>query len=99
RAVRRPPRAAWVFLRAVAGVFRPHGFEPPAPRYEAFANQQRHLLATGSTVVAEHGGEARACGALWARDPDRFLGSLFVESGAQAAGLGTALLDAVWGEA
>ena len=93
------PALHGVFLRAVAGVFRPHGFEPPAPRYEAFANQQRHLLATGTTVVAEQEREVRGFGSAWQRDAHWFLGSLFVEPGAQAVGLGTALLDAVWARA
>ena len=93
------PALHGVFLRAVGGVFRPHGFEPPAPRYEAFANQQRHLLATGTTVVAEQEREVRGFGSSWQRDAHWFLGSLFVEPGAQAVGLGTALLDAVWGDA
>jgi GNAT superfamily N-acetyltransferase len=88
-----------IFLRAVAGVFRPHGFGPPAPRYEAFANQQRHVFATGTTVVAVEDGVVRGFGSSWQRGADWFLASLFVAPDAQAAGLGTALLDAVWGTA
>jgi len=93
------PALHGVFLRAVANVFGPHEFPPPAPRYEAFANQQGHVLATGTTVVAEEDGVLLGFGSSWQRDAHWFLASLFVEPTAQAAGVGTAILEAVWGAA
>jgi hypothetical protein len=85
-----------LFLDSIGGVFRPHGFEPPAPPFELFAEQQRHVLATGASVVGERAGTIAGFAAAWARGGDWFLASLFVEPSAQAGGLGTLLLDAVW---
>jgi hypothetical protein len=34
-----------IFIEAIAAVYRPHGFDPPAPPLDVFANQQRHVLA------------------------------------------------------
>ena len=64
-------------------------------------NQQRHLLATGTSVVAEdeQDGTLLGFGASWQRDEHWFLASLFVTETAQGRGVGNALLDAVWGEA
>jgi GNAT superfamily N-acetyltransferase len=88
-----------LFIGAVRGVFEPHGFEPPTPRLEAFANQQRHVLESGRSVVAEDDGRLLGFGASWQRDEHWFLASLFVDEGAQGMGVGPALLDAVWGAA
>lgn len=85
-----------LFVTAVAGVYEPHGFAPPAPRLEAFANQQRHVIATGTTVVATELGNVLGFGASWERDGHWFLASLFVDPTAQGKGVGSALLDAVW---
>jgi hypothetical protein len=41
-----------LFVAAINGVFEPHSFEPPGPPLEVFANQQRHVLETGTSVVA-----------------------------------------------
>jgi GNAT superfamily N-acetyltransferase len=93
------PALYGLFVAAMGGVFEPHGFEPPVPRLEVFVNQQRHVLATGSSVVAEADGALLGFGASWQRDEHWFLASLFVDEGAQGRGVGPALLDAVWGAA
>jgi GNAT superfamily N-acetyltransferase len=99
-----------IFLAAVAGVFEPQRFEPqrfeprrfapPAPRYEVFASLQGHIARTGHSVVAT-GENERIIGfaSAWRRDGQWFLASLFVDPAAQGGGVGSTLLDAVWGEA
>lgn len=86
-----------LFTAALGGVFEPHGFEVPAPQLEVFANQQQHLIATGTSVVAEADGRALGFASAWQRGEDWFLASLFVEETAQGSGVGSALLAAVWG--
>lgn len=93
------PALHGVFTEAIGELFDRHGLEAPSPPLEAFANQQRHLLRTGSSVVAEADGAVMGFGASFTRGEDWFLASLFVAPRAQAAGVGAALLDAVWGEA
>jgi GNAT superfamily N-acetyltransferase len=88
-----------LFVAAIDGVFEPHGFEPPGPPLEVFANQQRHVLETGTSVVAEDDGRLLGFGASWQRDEHWFLASLFVDGAAQGRGVGPALLAAVWGAA
>jgi GNAT superfamily N-acetyltransferase len=88
-----------VFLDAIAGVYRPHGFEPPAPPLEVFTAQQEHLLrhdAERCAVLVEHGRPV-AFASAWIRGGDWFLASLFVSPSLQRHGAGRALLDAVWG--
>lgn len=87
------------FVHAIRSVFVPHGFAPPSPPFEVFATLHRHVLASGVSFVAEEGGAVAGFGASWTRADDWFLASLFVRPEAQARGLGTALLDAVWGTA
>jgi GNAT superfamily N-acetyltransferase len=89
-----------IFIEAIAEVYRPHGFDPPAPPLEVFANQQRHVLAHDEErcAVAEDGGEPVAFASAWARGDTWFLASLFVRPRAQGRGIGRALLDAVWGD-
>jgi GNAT superfamily N-acetyltransferase len=88
-----------LFVDAVAGVYAPHAFAAPAPRLAVFESLQRHVLATGDSVVADDGGELLGYAAAWQRGEDWFLSSLFVAPAAQGRRVGTALLDAVWGEA
>ena len=88
-----------LFLAAINGVFVQHGFEAPGPPREVFENQQRHVLETGTSVVAEDDGGLLGFGASWQRGEDWFLASLFVDEAAQGRGVGPALLDAVWGAA
>jgi GNAT superfamily N-acetyltransferase len=88
-----------LFAAALGGVFAPHGFATPAPGLEVFANQHRHLLETGTSVVAEDDGRLLGFGVSWQRADDWFLASLFVDPAAQGRGTGPALLDAVWGRA
>jgi GNAT superfamily N-acetyltransferase len=88
-----------LFLDSIAGVYRPHGFDPPAPPLEVFANQQLHVIETGTSFVAERGRGLVGFGASWTRGEDWFLASLFVARGAQGHGVGSALLRSVWGEA
>ncbi|HZO34936.1 MAG TPA: GNAT family N-acetyltransferase [Gaiellaceae bacterium] len=87
-----------LFVGAIADVYRPHGFEPPAPSLDVFAAQQEHLLRHDGArcVVALDRGRPVAFASAWLRGRDWFLASLFVAASAQARGLGTALLDAVW---
>jgi len=93
------PALHGLFVGALKGVFEPHGFEPPVPGLEVFVNQQRHVLDTGTSVVAEDDGRLLGFGASWQRDEHWFLASLFVDGSAQGRGVGSALLDAVWGAA
>jgi GNAT superfamily N-acetyltransferase len=88
-----------VFVAALGELFERHGFDAPSPPLEAWSNQQQHLLRTGESVVAEEGGAVVGFGASFTRGEDWFLASLFVAPVVQARGLGSALLDAVWGEA
>jgi hypothetical protein len=88
-----------LFVEALGGLFGPHGFEAPVPRLEVFANQQQHILETGTSVVAEAEGRLLGFGSSWQRDEHWFLASLFVDGAAQGRGVGSALLDAVWGQA
>jgi GNAT superfamily N-acetyltransferase len=88
-----------LFAAAIGGVFEPHDFDPPMPRLEVFVNQQTHLLATGTSVVAEEDERLLGFGASWQRDAHWFLASLFVAPDAQGRGVGAGLLDAVWGSA
>lgn len=87
-----------VFLDAIAGVYRPHGFEAPAPPFAVFAAQQEHLLRHDAArcVVAVDRGRPVAFASAWLRGRDWFLASLFVATAAQGRGAGRALLDAVW---
>jgi GNAT superfamily N-acetyltransferase len=87
------------FLAAIGSVFDPHAFDPPSPSLEVFRSLQRHVAATGVSVVAEEDGSVVGFGAAWTREDNWFLASLFVAPAAQGRGVGPALLDAVWGEA
>jgi GNAT superfamily N-acetyltransferase len=88
-----------VFVAALGELFGRHGFDPPTPPIEAWSNQQQHLIRTGTSVVADDDGAVIGFGASFTRGEDWFLSSLFVAPHVQARGLGSALLDAVWGEA
>jgi GNAT superfamily N-acetyltransferase len=90
------PALHTLFLASIAGVFRPHGFDPPAPPFEVFAAQQGHVLETGRSVVAERDGAFAGFAGAWRRDDHWFLASLFVAPERQGEGIGPALLDAVW---
>lgn len=87
------------FVEAVGELFSRHGFPSPAPPLEVFSAIQLHILETGASVVAEEDGRVVAFGSSWTRGDDWFLASLFVAPSAQAGGVGSALLDAVWGTA
>jgi GNAT superfamily N-acetyltransferase len=93
------PALHTTFLDAIDSVFRPHGFDSPSPSLEVFGTLQRHVAATGLSVVAEERGAVLGFGAAWTRDDNWFLASLFVAPSAQGRGVGPALLDAVWGDA
>jgi GNAT superfamily N-acetyltransferase len=88
-----------VFVAALGELFGRHGFAAPSPPLEAWSNQQRHLIRTGASVVADDRGTVVGFGASFTRGDDWFLASLFVAPDVQARGLGSALLDAVWGGA
>ena len=88
-----------VFVAALGDLFGRHAFDAPAPPLEAWGNQQRHLIRTGTSVVADDGGTVVGFGASFTRGDDWFLASLFVSPETQARGLGSELLDGVWGNA
>jgi GNAT superfamily N-acetyltransferase len=88
-----------LFVTAINGVFEPHGFAAPGPALEVFVDQQRHILETGTSVLAEADGQLLGFAASWQRDEHWFLASLFVAEAAQGRGVGAALLEAVWGAA
>jgi GNAT superfamily N-acetyltransferase len=88
-----------LFVASLGGLFEPHRFPVPAPPLEIFASQQRHVIETGTSVVAGAEGRLLGFGAAWQRDEHWFLASLFVDPAAQGRGVGPALLDAVWGAA
>jgi GNAT superfamily N-acetyltransferase len=93
------PALHTLFLESIGGVFRSHGYESPAPPFDVFAGQQRHVLATGVSVVAETAAGIGGFASAWARGDDWFLASLFVAPSHQGRGVGPALLDAVWSDA
>ena len=86
-----------IFVAAIASVFEPHGFDSPAPSLEAFTGLQGHIRRTGTSVVAEEDGVVVGFGSSWARDDDWYLASLFIAPSAHGRGIGSSLLDAVWG--
>ena len=88
-----------LFTAAINGVFEPHGFAAPGPPFEVFANQQQHVLSTGTSIVAQADRRLLGFAASWQRNEDWFLASLFIDPAAQSRGIGVALLDAVWGAA
>ena len=88
-----------VFVAALGELFGRRGFDAPSPPLESWSNQQRHLISTGTSVVADDGGVVVGFGASFTRGDDWFLASLFVAPDVQARGLGSALLDAVWCDA
>jgi hypothetical protein len=88
-----------LFGEAIAGVYRPHGFEPPSQPLEVFSAQQTHILNSDPDLcrVADDGDGVRGFASAWVRGDDWFLASLFVAPVAQGAGVGASLLDGVWG--
>jgi GNAT superfamily N-acetyltransferase len=93
------PELLALFLASIGSVYEPHGFAPPVPPPGAFEAQHLHLLDTDPErcFVATSRGRYLAYVAAWLRGRDWFLGSLFVAPAAQGSGIGTRLLDAVWG--
>jgi GNAT superfamily N-acetyltransferase len=90
-----------VFRAAIGDLYRRHSFEPPSPPAEAFAAHQGHLLRHDGerSLVAQDGGRLVAFAAALVRGSTWFLASLFVLPEYQSHGLGTRLLEAVWGDA
>jgi GNAT superfamily N-acetyltransferase len=88
-----------VFTDAVESLFVPHAFAVPAPSSEVFASIQAHVRVTGESYVAAERDHVVGFGSAWTRGGDWFLASLFVLPAAQGRGVGSALLDAVWGDA
>jgi GNAT superfamily N-acetyltransferase len=89
-----------VFRTAIGELYRRHAFEPPSPPRDAFAAHQGHLLRSDGerSLVATDGGRVVAFVAAIVRGQAWFLASLFVLPEYQSAGLGTRLLDSVWGD-
>lgn len=85
-----------VFTDAIGSVFRPRGYEPPAPSVAVLTELQGHIMRTGRSFVAEEDGVVVGFGSSWTRGDDWFLASLFVAPSAHGRGIGPALLDAVW---
>ena len=88
-----------LFLASIGSVYEPHDFEPPAPPASVFASNHGHLLSTDPQrcFVAESDGEIIGYVAAWLRGDDWFLGSLFIAPPVHGRGVGSRLLDAVWG--
>jgi GNAT superfamily N-acetyltransferase len=89
-----------VFRAAIGELYRRHAFDPPDPPVEAFVAHQGHLLRHDGerSLVAVDGGRVVAFAAALVRDGTWLLAALFVRPEYQAAGLGTRLLDGVWGD-
>lgn len=89
-----------VFLTATGELFGRHGLPAPSPSEAAFAATQRHIAATGLSAVAVwDDGRIAGFAAALVRGDDWFLSSLHVRPEEQSRGLGSRLLDAVWGQA
>ena len=89
-----------IFRSAIGELYRRHSFEPPSPPAAAFAAHQAHLIRHDGErcVVAVERGRLVAFAAALVRGDTWFLASLFVLPEYQSAGVGTRLLDAVWGD-
>lgn len=87
-----------VFLAAEGELWRRHGFDWPAPAFEAWAPVHRHLLREDGTraFVAADRGEVVAFAAALARGDAWYLSALFVRPDRQGCGIGGGLLDRVW---
>ena len=72
-----------VFLAAISGVYRQHGFQPPSPPVDVFTTQQEHVLRTGVSHVAIRDGTITGFASAWSRGDDWFLASLFIAPDAQ----------------
>jgi GNAT superfamily N-acetyltransferase len=89
-----------VFLDATGELFGRHGLPAPSPSAAAFAAIQRHVADTGlSAVAVRDDGRIEGFAAALVRGDDWFLSSLHVRPEAQSRGLGSRLLEAVWGDA
>ncbi len=89
-----------VFRAAIGELYHRHSLEAPAPPLAVFCAQQAHVLAHDGERcwTAEEGGRPLGFVAALARGADWFLSSLFVLPEAQAAGVGSALLERAWGD-
>ena len=87
-----------LFLDSIADVYRSRRLEPPAPPLGVFVNQQGHVLATGTSLLVETNRRPLGFASAWSRGGDWFLASLFVAPQAQHRGVGTALLETIFGE-
>jgi GNAT superfamily N-acetyltransferase len=89
-----------VFCSAIGELYRRHNLDPPGPSLEVFQLQHRHVLEHDGDRcrVAVDDGRLVAYAAAIARGDSWFLCSLFVRPDAQGRGVGTALLDSVWGD-
>jgi GNAT superfamily N-acetyltransferase len=84
---------------AEGGLRRRHRFAWTPPPFEAFAATHAHLLTTDpdrSWVAVEHG-RVVAFAAAFVRGDVWFLSDLFVRPEMHGRGVGSALLDRVWG--
>jgi GNAT superfamily N-acetyltransferase len=89
-----------VFLAATGELFGRHALPPPSPSAATFEAIQRHVAEIGlSAVSVRDDGGIDGFAAALVRGDDWFLSSLHVRPDAQARGLGSRLLDAVWGDA
>lgn len=93
------PELHAIFLAATEKLFARHRFEPPSPSLVAFAAIQEHVRRTGTSMVSVADGRLMGFASAWTRGDDWFLASLFVRPELQSRGVGSSLLDAVWGDA
>jgi GNAT superfamily N-acetyltransferase len=89
-----------VFRAAIGELFHRHAFTPPNPPDEAFFAQQGHVLETDPQrcLVAVEACEVVAYASALVREGAWYLASLFVRPDLQGRGVGSALLDGVWGD-
>jgi GNAT superfamily N-acetyltransferase len=93
------PQQYEVFRAAIGELYSRHKLDPPGPPSEVFRSQHEHLLEHDADrcCVAVDGSRIVGFGSAIVRDDAWFLSSLFVHPEAQARGIGSRLLDAVWG--
>jgi GNAT superfamily N-acetyltransferase len=94
------PQLYDVFGAAIGELYRRHALEPPDPPFDVFRLQHEHVLGDDGDRcrVAVDRGRIVGYVAAIVRGDSWFLSSLFVRPQAQGRGVGSSLLDAVWGD-
>lgn len=94
------PELHEVFCSAIGELYHRHNLDAPSPPLDVFRLQHGHVLEHDPRRcrVAVEDGRLVAYAAALARGDSWFLCSLFVRPDAHGRGVGTALLESVWGE-